>query len=429
MILIYTQKVTPRITYTFRQVIGRILGVKIKFASKIEEFIAHSGAKFSYGDKRMGNEFFVKSAGLLTEQGTTELEITVKKWDEVACFFKVGEESDVPFDIFSAAFYLLSRYEEYLPHVKDAEGRYPVEESLGYKFGFLQEPVVDKWAYKFKEIIKTHFPDLEFPTRRFKTINILAVAEAYKYQKKGVSRNIGGAVRDLVQLRLKDFFERVHTQVFWAQDPFDIYKELLQFSRQRKIRWRYFFQLSDYSIYDKNIGYNRQEYHSLIKSMGDYGKIGLLVGHDAIYEFASLKKEKKRWEHIVNRDLKMSLKTNFGLNLPTLYNNYDTLEIGHDYSMGYVRKIGFRAGTCTPFLYYDLNLERISPLVLHPTAFNSEAFKPNSFFEVKKTVERVKANVQAVDGRMVMIYKNSDFAEGGDSQKKYYQLLENLNEY
>src|SRR5699024_8745665 len=117
------------------------------------------------------------------------------------------------------------------------------------------------------------------------------------------------------------------------------------------------FQLSDYSLHNKNIGYNRLKYHSLIKSMGDYGKIGLLLGYEALFDIDELKKEKKRWENIVNRDLEIAMSNNDGLNLPELYNNYDLLEIGHDYSMGYVQKIGFRAGTCTPFLYYDLNLE------------------------------------------------------------------------
>jgi len=128
----------------------------------------------------------------------------------------------------------------------------------------------------------------------------------------------------------------------------------------------------------------------------------------------------------VNRDLEMAMSNNDGLNLPELYNNYDLLEIGHDYSMGYVQKIGFRAGTCTPFLYYDLNLERISPLVLHPVACNSVSFRYSSYFEVKTIMERLRKDVKGVEGHLIMRYKNSNFAYSA-GQEKFFQLLEKMN--
>ena len=114
MLLIYTQKITPRIDYVFKHMCTRILGIKIGFTSVIEEFIAHSGPKLSYGKQAMGNELFVQSFGLLQQQGFEDVEVVVKKWNESPCFFSVSDKSSIPFDIFSAAFYLLSRYEEYL---------------------------------------------------------------------------------------------------------------------------------------------------------------------------------------------------------------------------------------------------------------------------------------------------------------------------
>ena len=52
------------------------------------------------------------------EQGFSELEIKVLPWDDTICFFPLPEASGLPFDIFAASFYLLSRYEEYLPILK-----------------------------------------------------------------------------------------------------------------------------------------------------------------------------------------------------------------------------------------------------------------------------------------------------------------------
>lgn len=427
MLLIYMQKVTPRKTYTFKQVLGKILRFEIKITSKIEEFIAYSGVKFSYGEKSMGNEFFVKSHGLLDKQGISKQDIKIKKWDEIPCFFQVGMESHIPFDIFSASFYMLSRYEEYLPHVKNKNGGFPAEESLAFQNKFLQQPIVDLWAYRFKTILHKYFPKADFPTRKYNVQNILSVEQVYRYKEKGFLRNLAGGVTDFLKLRWRLVFKRLHTLLFFADDPYDVYDELLKFSKQYKINWSFMFQLSDYSVYNKNIGYNRLTYHSMIKSMGDYGAIGLLLGYEALFDGNVLKTEKIRWENIVHRDLENVLTNDHGLNFPELYNNYDNLEITHDYSMGFPNKIGFRAGTCTSFLYYDLKLERISPLTLHPTAFNSRSFKANSFFEIKKILERVQTYVKKVNGELVVVFKNRDFAEG-ESKQKYYQILEKMND-
>lgn len=426
MILIFTQKITPRKSYIFKQMLTKILGLEFKFTSKIEEFIASKDLKFSYGKSRMGNEFFVQSHGLLNDQGVSEIPVEVKDWGGIPCFFEVENTSDVPFDIFSAAFYMLSRYEEYLPHQSNADGFFPATASLAYKNDFLHQPVVDFWAYKLKTILQEHFPDLSFSQRKFDKKYVLSVAELYKYKKKGMMRNLGGGIRDLVRLRIKSVFERIRTQFIWVKDPYDVYKELLQFSKQQKINWNFMFQLSDFSIHNKNIGYNRPTYHAMIKSMGDYGKIGLLVGYEAVFDLKTLRKEKARWEQIANRELKMALTNDYGVRLPDMYNNYDACEIGNDYSMGFPDKIGFRAGTCTAFQYYELKLERISPLTIHPTAFNSEAFVPSSFFEVKTILERMKTDVMNVDGELIMLFKNTDFAEE-KRREKFLQILEKMH--
>ena len=65
MLLIYSLKTTQRITYTFKHICFRILGIEVKFTSTIEEFIAYSGPKLSYGKKELGNELFIQSSELL----------------------------------------------------------------------------------------------------------------------------------------------------------------------------------------------------------------------------------------------------------------------------------------------------------------------------------------------------------------------------
>ena len=72
MLLIYTSKITPRLKYVFKQICTRILKIPVSFTNVIEEFIAHDSLKMSYGAQPLGSEFFVKSNGLLLEQGLSD---------------------------------------------------------------------------------------------------------------------------------------------------------------------------------------------------------------------------------------------------------------------------------------------------------------------------------------------------------------------
>src|SRR5690606_23221739 len=192
MLLIYTQKLTPRISYIFNHICLHILGIEVVFTSFIEEFISHLGPKISYGKKPLGNELFFQSYGLLEQQGFEAIDISVKKWGDTVGFFGVSGNSCLPYDIFSASFYMISRYEEYLPHVKDEMGRFMASESLAFKEGFLQQPVVDIWAYIFKQKLLQAFPDMVFPKKKMSMHPIIDAAQPYMYKQKGIFRSLAG---------------------------------------------------------------------------------------------------------------------------------------------------------------------------------------------------------------------------------------------
>lgn len=410
-LLVYIPKQTPRVNYIFRHICGRILGFKVKFCSKVEDFIAFEGVKFSYAKKRLGNEVFIQQFGLLEELGINDLNFSMDIWEDVPCFFRVSSESDIPFDIFSASFYLVTRYEEYQPHVKNDVDSYPIEESLAYQHDFLKTPVVDVWAYKLKTILEAKFPDLKFPKKKFKSQFLISVSKAFKHRYNGLVRFVGASLRDLIQFQFKSMFDRFKTMLRLQQDPYDIYDELIDFAKDNKMQLDFYFQLSNYSRYTKSISYNKRIYHKLIKSMGDYGDLGLLPGFEALSSIDILKKEKKRWESIVNRSLSKTLIKNYHLNFPDAYLNFNKLEIDQDFSMGYQRNIGFRAGTCTSFQFYDLNMEQVSGLMVQPYVMNSNVLRGEDLYEMIDELKHLKTSIKAVNGQMNFIFENSDFAD------------------
>ena len=208
MLLVYTHKITPRLKYTFKHICKRILGLEVSFTSKIEDFIAHNSLKMSYTKQPLSNELFVRSNKLLFENGLSDIDINVQQWENTKGFFATGERSDLPFDIFAASFYLLSRYEEYMPHVKDDYGRFMAKESLAYNHRFLNQPVVDIWAYKLKAVLKKRFPEFKFSDRKYKIQPVIDVPSAFSYRKKGLLRTVGGTLNDIGRFKLKQLYQR-----------------------------------------------------------------------------------------------------------------------------------------------------------------------------------------------------------------------------
>ncbi|QXP59890.1 polysaccharide deacetylase family protein [Olleya sp. HaHaR_3_96] len=425
MLLVYTHKITPRIKYVFKQICTRILGLPVSFTTTIEEFIAHDSLKMSYTRQPLGNEIFIRSSEFLFEQGLSDIEISVLPWEDTKCFFPAGEKSAMPFDIFAASFYLISRYEEYLPHVKDDYGRFTAQESMAFKNNFLDQPVVDIWAYKFKKLLENNYPDYQFTKQQYNVIPVIDVPVAYEYKLKGMMRTLSGTFIDVLTFRFKRLYQRYSVLSGFKRDPYDTYKYIINKQKSSKYKFVFFFLLGDFSTYDKNINPQKQKFVSLIKHVADYCQVGIKISFFALTDIELLKEEKSRMEAIINNAILGSRQSFSKVNLPESYRNLVELEIPEDYTMGYVNHLGFRAGTCTPFLFYDLDFEVQTPLKVVPYQAIDFAFlKYSSLLDKEQALNRLINTIKKVNGTFVPVFHNYTFSK--QDRWKHFKSLFNI---
>ncbi len=412
MLLVYTHKITPRLKYIFQQICTRILCIPVSFTTTIEEFIAHDSLKMSYSRKALGKEFFIKSHELLFEQGLSDIDIQVHDWKYTKAFFFNGEKSAIQYDIFAASFYLLSRYEEYLPHVKDNYGRFTAKESLAFKNSFLEQPVVDIWAYLFKDALQERFPDFEFKNRSYNINPVVDVPVAYFFKHKGLMRTIGGTLSDVLRFKVKQLYQRYLVLLNFKRDPYNTFKWIINKQKQTKNKFVVLFLIGDFSTHDKNVSINKRKFVALIKSVADYCRVGLKASYFALENFETLKAEKIKIESIINTNLEVSRNSFSKLNLPSSYRNLIELEIKQDYTMGYVNEIGFRAGTCTPFLFYDLDYEIQTPLLINSFHVMDYALlKHTSLLDKKEALARIINEVKHINGTFTPVFHNYTFGD------------------
>lgn len=427
MLLIYTHKITPRLTFIMRHIFVNLLGIEIDFTTKVEEFIKHSGPKITYTKQPLQNEFFVRSNELLFEQGINDIQVSIADWEGTPCFFSTGERSNLPFDIFAASFFLIARYEEYLPHVKDIHGRFSPKDSIAYQNGFLQKPVVDIWAYKLLNILKERFEGLGSKKKSYDFISILDVATSHCYANRGIVRGFAGLIMDVATLKLKRVVERIAVGLNKKKDPYDNFAALIALHRQYGVKSNFFFQFADYSKYDKNVSTNSIQFKSLIKYVADYAPVSLAASYSSFTDQELLKKEKSNLEEVINRPVNSSKMRYNRVDVPETYRNLIAAEFTDDFTMGYTYELGFRAGTCTPFQFYDIPLEVKQPIKVHPFAVHDYALaKIKKEEDILQQVNVLAQQVKEVNGVFIAMFSNELL--GNTEEQDWMSIYANIME-
>ena len=415
MLLIYTPKITKRINYIFNLFFEQLLATPFELTSSAERFRACTEAKFSYASNPFGQELFFQSTDLLFKTGIEGQDLNYFLYKKNAAFYPVyHSKSALPFDPFAAAFYLVTRYEEYLPYMRDRFGRFEAAESFAGRKEFLRKPVVNIWAQKIKDILTKRFPELSFEKRHYQFIPTIDIDSAYAYKHKGAVRTVGGIVSALSRFEFREILDRIKVILGLRKDPFDTYNYQLWLQKRYQLQPIYFILLADYGSLDKNLPVTSRHFQVLIKSLADYAQVGIHPSVASNESFSKLKIEIDRLNRILNREITQSRQHFLRLNFPTTYRNLIQLDITDDYAMGYASAPGFRAGICDPFYFYDLDMETVTKLLIHPFQVMEGALKDYMYKTTEQSLAIIKLlidEVKAVDGTFISLWHNESLSD------------------
>jgi hypothetical protein len=400
---ILSHKTTSRLLFV-ANILNKHWGIDVDVTTDVEE-IPQSSPWINYSDNTFGR-IHITPNELLFQKNITKQEIVVESWESVPCFFKTGDE-DIPFDLFSAIFYMLSRYEEYLPHKHDIHGRFPASQSLAHNEGFLEIPVVDIWIKKLKELIEDAF-QIELNQGQYQFISTVDIDSFFAFLHKGFVKNIVGYFKHLFEGHHLMNKKRMQTLREKINDPFDTTEEILAINK--KSPPIFFVQVGGKSKYDKQIRCSKRVIKDKITGLSERAKVGLHPSYDTSNNLALLAKEKSRLERIVGEKITISRQHYLRLSIPTTYRMLDRVGITDDYSLGFADAVGFRAGTSIPFCFYDLQKEKKTDLTIHPlAAMDTTLFRKKgvSQKQIAILIAKMVQNVKSVGGDFVLLWHNS----------------------
>ncbi|TCD11506.1 hypothetical protein EZ449_04380 [Pedobacter frigidisoli] len=387
-LIIFSKLLTPRIKYIFNFIFKDILKAEVEFTGNSQYFLQSENVKVSYGDAPLADELFFKNSSLLLSNKLEDISPKTTTFGEYSVPFPV-KDSLLPFDVFAASFFIVSRYEEYI-HQKKNEDDFRFSKSYQHKWKVLDRPIIDEWALILKSIIKKKHLNFKFPEKTFThqpTINLSAVPHA----PDGFINRTKFAFSTVFSKENNYISSKIDRLTGMAVDNESVLDEVNKMLANKKIKPIYFIDFP-------NVPLDYLSSNGISRALVDQS-VGLLRPCASSKEKAGqiregilkIKKIHPEQVNLISQQLEV-------LKFPICYLNLIGAGITSDYSMGYADHAGFRAGTCTPFNWYDLQLEKVTPLIINSYCLTDHLFEHKPIEAARKTLKHYINAVKVVNG-------------------------------
>ncbi|MCK4464140.1 MAG: polysaccharide deacetylase family protein [Bacteroidales bacterium] len=427
--LFYSQQITPRLEYIVNLICREILGIDCQITTDKDQFSKYSEPKINYSSLSFDDSFKIVPAGLLFEKGIRQLDMYVPVYKDMHVFFLTDLGSDIPFDPFSASFYMVTRYEEYVDFNEDEHGRFEADLSIAYENGFLNEPVVNQWTRELGEGLVNKFPELKIKKNKFHFIPTIDVDEPFAYLHKGIFRNAGAILNSYLKGNKKEGAKRFKVLIKKLEDPYFTFPFIKKTHDRFKLDPVFFILAGKRSKFDKNISLEKKGYRNLLLDLVKKYEIGVHPSYKSNSNIDILSGEINGLSLVLGKPVHISRQHFLKLRFPETYRNLIQFGIKEDYTMGYASRTGFRAGIASPFNFYDLEREEETGLKVFPFQVMDGTLKDYLRLEPPEAIQRIRElieKVRKVNGTFISLWHNTSFDDKGEWKgwrKVYVEMI------
>lgn len=318
-------------------------------------------------------------------------------------------------DIFSASFFMLTRWEEYVNKNRDAHNRFPAAESLAYKQDFLDRPIVNEYIEELKITLLELDSNLKFKERNFEVFLTHDVDTIYRSIKSFI-RELGGDLlkRKDIKLFFKNMINQIQVFLKIKKDPHDTFDYLMDISESIGVKSYFFLHSSSSAKEDcNNIKYLKKITKNIL-TRGHY--VGYHPSYNAYNQLELFEKDKEKIENVVKYKLNVGRAHFLRFEIPTTWQIWEDSGMKWDSSLSFADKEGFRCGVCYEYSVFNiltrkkLNLKE-KPLIVMEGSFVSyqSEIKPE---EMEKRILNLMNEVKKYNGEFVFLWHNSSFNTG-----------------
>ncbi|MEK7482579.1 MAG: polysaccharide deacetylase family protein, partial [Patescibacteria group bacterium] len=262
-------------------------------------------------------------------------------------------------DIIAGSFFMLARYEEFLPGLRDSFGRFPMSSSLAFRAGFSSRPIVNEYLELFWQWIGSFNLDIKrknlWPENKHFAAALTHDIDAVR--KHGFGKTLKRAAG--LALKRGDFkgaiaeLKEFSRLIFKAKenDPFWSFERIAGLEKKQGVVSSFFFLAlrkgKEYSVNDTDVS-------SLIGGLERGGfEVGLHGSFSSADNYEIMRSEKENLDATVDNrpygSRQHALRWSAGV-----WQTQSLLGLLYDSSVGFVEDAGFRAGFCLPYKPFDL---------------------------------------------------------------------------
>ena len=273
-------------------------------------------------------------------------------------------------DIFASAYFMLSRWEEYVSTEKDHLHRSSARSSFAYEHQFLSRPVVNEYNELLWNMII--YADHQQSRRKREFSALLTHDVDFVLRWYNVFNIIKALMGDLLKRRsLKAFFSNTQdfilTKLGIRKDPFNTYDYLMTLSEQRGLQSHFFFM----SFKKQKQLFNYRLTHPFVrKLMWEIDDRKHMIGfHPDFNSFRNpgqWKREHQRLDAIAPQKIKCGRQHYLQFEVPGTWQLWEDMGMEWDSSLTYDDEPGFRTGTCYNYSVYNFLTRKKLNLIEKP---------------------------------------------------------------
>ncbi len=380
------------IRYTLAQVLGNFLGLKYSLITEARDDILiqvndssltldisfFKQANEAWLEKihmpKKASEYFVKQE--VAERINEKSILVLFGKPEI---FESQKASHVHFDLFGTIFFFISRYEEYFPYESDIHNRFTFKNSVFKRLVDVERPIVNEYVAILSYLLENLNSEIKLVQKKYSISVSADLDNPYLPSSKSFRRLMKRLVGDVIVRKqplkmfntLFSFFEAKlglfrHDRYIKALDYIMTVNEQLG----NKVS---FNVISDNSGSAYNGVYDLSEpvIMDLLKSVIDRGhKVGL---HGSYFSYTDEKRIAKELGKLTDLLTDLGYRDAQKLSSRQHYLRWNVAKtnpilarsgIIEETSLGFNDHIGFRAGTCFQYMWYDcMNREETNILV------------------------------------------------------------------
>lgn len=363
---------------------------------------------------------FIPESDLPVIFGTKELEISDR---QIVCGV----------DVFASAFFMLTRWEEFVSDERDQHDRFPAGASIAWKNGFLHRPVVNELVEMLWNMLVQLGIRQERKSRTFEALVTHDVdrpqllPDAFSFVKKAGGDVVKRHSWQELEFTLRSF---IQTRTGRKKDPWDTFDYLMDVSERHNLRSHFFFMSGGRTAFDNFFDVRNSFARAVLKKIEKRGHvIGFHPSYEAHTDETQFRKELQILQSLTEQKINCGRQHFLRFEVPATWQIWEDNNLTWESSMGHAGQPGFRCGVCYPFPVFNilsrqqLALKEIPLTVMEGTYVFYLKASPDEMFE---DISSLVSTVKKYQGTFVLLWHNSSFnsPEYQPYQWMYEQIME-----